>query len=404
MNKKLLIIGAGREQVLAYQIAKSMGLYVIGTDMNPNAPAFEFTDKKLICSTRDVSETLDTVTKYANVNSINGVMTIANDVPLTVASLAEKLGLPGISVQSAKFASNKILMKKQFEKFGIPTPSYFIIENEDEFSKKIPELTNNIILKPSDGRGSRGVLLLDKKSDFKWAWKHSLSYSDNKKLLVEEFVDGDQLSVEGIFVNGKYHSIAFADRNYSNLHSTKPFIVEDGGVIPSKHEVEILGELSELVAHTAASLGINFGSVKADIVLSKRGPVIIELAARLSGNYLATHHIPMAYGIDIVSAVIKLSLGLKIDKRDLSPKQKKFLGVRYFFPKSGTIKSIEGVEGIKALSYVKMFEIFRKEGDFQSKIQSHADRAGTIVCEGSNYEEALKRVEMAVNEIKFDIS
>ena len=132
MKKTLLIIGAGREQIPAYQIAKKMGLTVIGTDRNPNAPAFDFADKKLICSTRDANHTLETVLEFSKKKSINGVMTIANDVPFTVALVANTLSLPGISLQSARYASNKILMKNQFVKHGVPTPKLEILRNKKE--------------------------------------------------------------------------------------------------------------------------------------------------------------------------------------------------------------------------------------------------------------------------------
>src|SRR3989338_1672253 len=108
LTKSLLIIGAGREQVPVYQIAKKMGLFIIGTDIDLQAPAFEFADVRLHCSTRNAQETLETVLEYAKVNSIDGVMTVANDVPFTVALVADNLKLPGISLRSAKLVSNKI--------------------------------------------------------------------------------------------------------------------------------------------------------------------------------------------------------------------------------------------------------------------------------------------------------
>ena len=169
MKKTLLIIGAGREQIPAYQIAKKMGLNVIGTDRNPNAPAFDFADKKLICSTRDANHTLKTVLEFSKKNSINGVMTIANDVPFTVALVANTLNLPGISLQSARYASNKILMKNQFVKHGIPTPKSEILGNKKDFLKLVSKKSFPLILKPSDGRGGRGVLYLDKSVDLNWA-------------------------------------------------------------------------------------------------------------------------------------------------------------------------------------------------------------------------------------------
>lgn len=403
MKKTLLIIGAGREQIPAYQIAKKMGLTVIGTDRNPNAPAFDFADQKLICSTRDANHTLETVLEFSKKKSINGVMTIANDVPFTVALVANTLSLPGISLQSARYASNKILMKKQFVKDGVPTPKSEILGNKKDFLTLISKKSFPLILKPSDGRGGRGVLYLDKSVDLNQAWDFVFEISDNKELMLEEYIIGKQLSVEGIFIKKKFFPIAFADRNYNNLKDTKPHIIEDGGTIPSKYE-ELTVKISKIIEKAAESLKIDFGSVKADIVLSDSGPMIIELAARLSGNYFATHHIPMAYGIDIVSAMIKISLGDEINESTILPKHKKYLSARYFFPNQGKIEEVKGLDKVKSLDYVKMLEIFHKKDELQPKIEGHVDRAGIVTCEGMNYNDSIKKTENAVREIKFIIS
>ncbi|MGR3176464.1 MAG: ATP-grasp domain-containing protein [Candidatus Anammoxibacter sp.] len=403
-KRRILIIGAGHEQVRAYQAAKDIGLYVVGTDINPNALALQYADDNLICSTRDVEGSLHKVLDYAKRHKIDGVMTIANDVPLTVAMIASRLELESISIESAKLLANKLLMKECFLNNNVTTPAFHKVQTKDELVEKANRMKLPLVLKPSDGRGSRGVLFLDETVDLDWAWENSLKYSDNKILLLEEFISGPQLSVEGVFINGKYIPVAFADRNYDNLRQTKPFIVENGGVIPTRFDENVTREIGELIEKAAFSLGINWGTVKADIVLNNKIPQIIELAGRLSGNYLATHHIPMAYGIDIVSTLINLSLGNDVAISKLIPQKKCYLGVRYFFPKAGKIKAIEGVDSVGALHYVKMLEFYRKVGDNQTVINSHASRAGTIICTASDYLTAQTRVEEAVKKINFVVS
>jgi len=400
-ERTLLIIGAGYEQVRAYELAKEMGLFVIGTDMNPMAPAFEVADHSLICSTRDIEETLAVIGRFSQERRIDGVMTVANDVPLTVAEVAELLNLSGIPVEVAILASNKLLMKERFLASDVGTPFYVAIESKAQLLKGVSEMHKPVVLKPSDGRGSRGVLYIENDTDLNWAWEKSIASSENKILMLEEYVEGSQLSVEGLFLDGKYVPIAFADRNYDNINQTKPFVVEDGGIIPSKYEGDILNEISDLTENAAKSLGIEWGPVKGDIVLNDKGPQIIELAARLSGNYLATHHIPMAYGVDIVSAMISLALGENVDPGLLRPKHKKYLGVRYFFPPPGRIKGILGVDKVKSLNYVKLLDIYRKVGDIQEPILCHADRAGTIICQADNYQLAKQRVEKTTSNIVF---
>lgn len=401
--KKLLIIGAGYEQIKAYEIAKEMGLYVIGTDKNPNASAFEYADEKLISSSRDSNQTLKIIKKYSKKNKIDGVITVANDSAITVATIANYLGSPTISVRSAKFATNKLLMKKQFIKYKVPTAKFLILKNKREFLKKIKIKKFPLILKPSDGRGSRGVLYIDKDTDLSWAWQYVKKKSENKILILEEFLEGEQLSVEGVIYNKKFYPVGFADRNYANLNKTKPHIIEDGGVLPTKFNEKTCNQISKVIEKAAHSLKIEWGAFKSDIVLTKNGPMVIEVAARLSGNYLATHHIPKILGVNIVKIIIKMALGEKIKISEFRPKQKGFLAVRYFFPNSGKIKKIQGIKKVKLLKYVHAVEFFKKQGEIQPKITSHADRSGIIKCFGNTYEEAEKRVEDARNLIQFKI-
>ncbi len=219
--------------------------------------------------------------------------------------------------------------------------------------------------------------------------------------MLEDYAPGPQLSVEGLMLNDMYMAVAFADRNYSNMSKTKPFIIEDGGVIPTSVDLNALTAVNSLIEKAAHSMGIHWGPVKADIVLTPTGPQIIELAARLSGNYLATHHIPMAYGVNIVDCMIKLALGETVHADELIPKWKKYLGVRYFFPEVGVIKRIEGVDAVRKLEYVLYLDIFNKVGEVQMKIQNHTTRAGTIICQGDTYEQAYSRVEETTRLIKF---
>ena len=398
-----MIIGAGREQVAAYERAKEMGLRIIGTDMDKNAPAFQLSDFQLICSTRDVEKTLCEVIKFSKNHSIDGVMTVANDVPYTVARVAEHLGVPGIDSKIAYLTSNKILMKNKFIDKKVATPDFYVCETYNDFISNLENIKFPAILKPSDGRGSRGVFYLEKGINLKWAWENSLSNSENKKMLLEKYIVGPQLSVEGLVINSKFHPIAFADRNYDNMEQTKPYIVEDGGCIPSKFDDKILDNIALIMDKAAMALGINWGPFKGDIVLSKNGPIIIEIAARLSGNYLATHHIPFAYGVDLVGAMIKLSLNIPIELTTIRPKYKKFLGVRYFFPPIGKIKDIVGIEIIRQKNYLRYLDVYLKPGDFQKDITNHTGRAGTIICESDTYQGAIENVEKAVKSIKFII-
>src|ERR1043165_3635082 len=96
-----MIIGAGIEQVPAYEAAKRRGMAIVATDMKPDAPGFALADHTLLVSTRDARATERAAVEFHRAHPVHGVMTIANDVPHTVARVAHALGLRSVSVEAA---------------------------------------------------------------------------------------------------------------------------------------------------------------------------------------------------------------------------------------------------------------------------------------------------------------
>lgn len=389
MPDSLLIIGAGIEQIEAYRIARARGLRVIGTDYNPDAPAFAHADGKLLASTRDWRETCNAALEAAKTENFVGVMTVANDVPYTVAKTAQALGLWGVDPDVALRFTSKLAMKQAFFGAGVAAPDYSEIRSFDDLRNAFNGVTGPVILKPDDGRGSNGVLLLEPGADLEWAYGVSIQASDSKILLLETFIPGSQLSVEGMILGGIYHVIGFADRNYSNMDDTKPYIVENGGTYPARITADTEEQIRRLIEAGAVAMGHTDGNLKADIVIDPSGqPMIIELACRLSGNYLATHHIPYVYGVDLVGCTVDQCLGKPIDPARLAPKSRNPLCVRYFFPEEGIITAIDGAAEVEASDKVLALFIYPKVGDVQPPIQKHGGRAGTVMAKGATQDEA----------------
>ena len=186
--KTILIVNGGIEAVPGIKRAKRMGLYVVVSDANPHAPGFRYADEKIIASTYDAEETVIATTKFCKKKrNLDGVICIASDASLAVAKVASKLGLPGISIESAKISSDKLKMKKKFMKLGIPVPWFSVVENFEHLKNIVNSHKEHLIIKPVDSRGSRGVLYLKEGVDLLWAFNHSLSHSPTKKVMVENF-------------------------------------------------------------------------------------------------------------------------------------------------------------------------------------------------------------------------
>jgi len=400
MKKKIVIIGAGAEQVYAYQVASKNGLYIIATDNNPSAPAVKYADYFILASTRDANETLCAIKLYCEKNGdIDGVMTIANDVPYTVACVASYFGLKGHSIESTVLAHDKFLMKKAFEKYDVPCPDFWKISNINELEDLVThEKIDKFVIKPVDGRGARGVLIVNKSDNLEWAFNESLSWSDEKVLIVERFIHGMQISSESYLINGKAYTPALAERNYSRLEEFSPYIIEDGGTIPAPIDNNLVLKINKIIECGSKSMGVTEGIVKGDIVIDDNGePQIIELALRLSGGWFASNQIIATSGVDLVDAVINQALNIKVTKEMLIPKFSRSTAVRYWFPKPGKIKSIKGEDEIKGLIGVLKYGFFRKAGDYQPVVKMHPDRFGYVIVEGGDRDESISRVNKALN-------
>jgi len=406
LAKTLMIVGAGIEQVPAYVAAKQRGLLVVGTDMNPEAPGFAYADYKILVSSRDAEATEIEAVKFHKIHPLNGVMTIANDVPYTVARVANSIGLVSISLDSAKLVADKLLMKERFVYQGVSSPWFKRIDTLEDLNNVIQEHPNkDFVLKPVDGRGARGVLLISSGVDSEWAFEESRRWGDSGRLIIDEYISGMQLSTESFILEGKCFTPAIAERNYARLAQFRPNIIEDGGTIPAPLDLMTKETIDNLIIRGAAALGINSGIIKGDIVIDETGkPYIIELAARISGGWFATHQIPAATGVSLVDAVISFSLGEIVTPSQLLPRYQRATAIRYWFPPEGTIKSIVGEEKLNQTPGLLSYGFFRSQGDRQPKIRMHTDRFGYVIISGDHLDEVLKNVQKALNCIQVEVS
>ncbi len=401
MAKTLLIISGGREAVDGIIKAKNMGLHVIVSDGDPQAPGFEFSDARMLASTYDVEETVNQARDYhETVRNIDGVICIASDVPYTVAAVAQELGLPGISLKSAELAMNKMAMKDKFKQDGVLIPEFTELFHLQDLLNIVEDWGFPLTLKPVDSRGARGVLKLNPDIDIPWAWQHSKSNSPTGRVMIEKYIDGPQISTESMMIAGKCYTPGFADRNYEFLDKYSPHIIENGGDLPSELPVRIQDQVKELVEKAALSMGINDGIVKGDIVVQDGKPFIIELAARLSGGYFCTHEIPFSTGVDLVGIAIKHALGLPINPIELTPVSSNIICQRYLFPKPGKIRDVKGLESLKTNSCVEYYNFNLNANDIIETPTAHPSRPGMVITTGSSRLEAQRNAQNALNSIK----
>lgn len=401
--RTILFVGAGIEAIPGIVRAKQLGLHVVVSDANPRAPGIAHADDRLLASTYDVQATVRTASEYnRTVRRLDGVLCVATDVPLTVAAVAEQLRLPGIAPVSARLAMDKLAMKDRFVADGVPVPPYRALASVSDLEHAVRVWGYPLVIKPVDSRGARGVLRLTGETNLAWAFERAREESATKRVMVEKFLHGPQVSTESIILDGVAHTPGFSDRNYEYLDRFAPYIIENGGDLPSFLPSATQESIKLVVQAAAASLGIRNGVVKGDIVVSDGHVVVIEMAARLSGGYFCTHEIPLNTGVDFIGAAIRLALGETVDPKELIPRFQNSVCQRYWFAEEGTVEDITGITEATDLPGVALLELRVQPGDQVKPICAHPARAGVVICTGETRAEAMMRASAVINAVRIN--
>lgn len=381
--KKLMILGASILQLPAILKAKDMGIKTITVDIDKEAVGFKYSDICLEISTIAIPEVLDAAKQY----KIDGIMTLASDMPMrTVAAVAKELNLIGITEETALKATNKGLMRKCLEEYKVPIPRFFYVKTHADYMSAVEEFTDKFIVKPADSSGSRGVFLVERKEDIDYAFDYSEQFSHDGELVIEEFMEGPEVSVESISIEGKTKIIAITDK----LTTGAPNFVEMGHSQPTRHTKEFVEQIEWVTKAAVSAIGIENGPSHTEIIITNNGPKIVELGARLGGDNITTHLVPLSTGIDMVECCINISLGLK---PELNQKFYKGSAIRYFDTKQGKIVNISNVEKASAVNGVKCICFTKGLGDYMTKVKNSKDRIGYVIAQGSNYIEAIETCE-----------
>ena len=401
MTKSLLIIAAGIEAVHGIRRAKEMGLHVVASDGAADAPGFQVADECFIASTYDADLTAAMAADYAaTARPIDGVLSIGADVPFTVAKVAKALGIPGLSLDAARLATDKLAMKQRLWAAGVPVPWFSAVESAEQLATLVAERPELLIVKPVDSRGSRGVVRMLEGVDPQWAYDQALALSPSSRVITEAYLSGPQISTESLVLGGKTVTPGFSDRNYEFLDRFAPYCIENGGNLPCSLSEDRQDDIALTVERAAKALGFTHGTVKGDIVVHRGVPHVIELAPRLSGGYFCTLEIPLSTGVDFVGAAIRLALGEPVDEAEVTPRSRVPVVQRYLFPPPGQVTAIEGLEEARRTPGVEHLVVSTRIGAHIQPVKDSTSRAAMVMTSGPTLEAAQESAAAALGRIK----
>lgn len=396
MMKKIMVLAAGLLQIDVIEKAKSMGYYVLAVDGNPKAPGFNVADKAICADI--VNE--EAMLKIARDEHVDGVIHPCSEVSMAVMGrINDALGLSGISREQAICATNKHLMRKAFEKGNAPSPKSILAQDaEDAWNRLQNEFDTDAILKPSRNSGSRGIAKVSRnmdKGDFIRAYDEALSQSRDHSVLIEQFIEGPEFSIEMIVWRGDIHVLTVTDKKTTDA----PHFVELGHNQPSCFSDADVETLKAAAIAGVRALGVNNCACHAEAKLMNGKAYLMEVGARLGGDFISTELTHLSTGIDMVAAAIDVALGVE---PDLSAKEEpKGVCIRYFCPKPGKLVSISNKEVLNN-PHVYLWEIYPKEGDVIPAVTSSLCRSGHVIVTENTPQKAIELAEKLIESVKFE--
>lgn len=307
INKKLAVIGASYLQQPLVEKAKEMGLEVHCFAWEDGAVCKSIADHFYPISIIEKEEILSICQQVG----INGICTIASDVAApTVAYVAEKMGLVGNSYESAVRANNKYLMRESFSKADVPCPKYMVATpntlNTPAVLDGLREFQYPIIIKPSDRSGSLGVSKICTPAEYYPAINQAMKVSFKHEAMIEEFIDGREISVEFISYQGHHYPLQITDK----VTTGAPHFVELEHHQPSSLSKEMYKTIYSITEKALDALGITNGASHSEYKITSSGRIaIMEIGARMGGDFIGSDLVRLSTGYDFLKGVIEVALG-----------------------------------------------------------------------------------------------
>ena len=363
IKKKLAIIGASYLQLPLVKKAKEMGIESICFAWEEGAVCKDVCDCFYPISTVDKEEIL----RICREIKIDGITTIASDVAvLTVNYVAEKMGLIGNSDNYSETATNKYLMRQCFMEHHVPSPKFCLTVGE--IPEEVHAFRFPVIVKPTDRSGSRGVEKADDANELQAAIERACKESFQKKAVIEEFVEGREISVESISYKGEHYVLQITDK----VTTEAPFFVELEHHQPSTLLNGIKQRVKEIVLNALDALHMQYGASHAELKITKDGDIcVIEIGARMGGDFIGSDLVRLSTGYDFLKGVIEVALGtFEVPKTT----ENKHSGVYFLCKETERLKPI--IENYKNYSEIVKAEITDNE---LRKIKCSADRSGYLI-------------------------
>lgn len=385
-GKSILIFGAGLNQLELIREARKLGLVTVVVDPQPDPPGRSEADFFYRVDGSDYDATRSVAMRHG----VSGIVTGQMEKPLRLmARLADELGFifnsPGVTERSI----DKWLMKEAFLAAGVPCAEGILIRSDEDPSSRLKAVPAfPVIIKPRDAFSSRGVFRCRSLEEVLSYVDISRRFSTAGDILIEEFIAGREYSVEAITFRGVTTIIQFTEK----FITPYPRTVETGHLQPAGLDEEARESVAAAVIKALNALGIENSASHTEVMLTAEGPKVIEVGARLGGDFIASYLTKASTGVSMDRAAIQVALGIA---PDMHSDRSVFSMIRFVeLPEGKRVVSVNDIGDIRAMAGVVFARLFVSPGDITEPVTHSAQRAGCVIVEGSSREEVTARASL----------
>ncbi len=399
MPRLLLLIPTTTYRTEAFlEAARGLGVEVVVASERPNTLQDAFPQSLLTLDFLKPDLAAWEAAEFARRYPIDAVVPVDDLTTVVGAAIAEALGLRANSVESARAARNKWVMRELLSRAGVPSPRHRLASLDDDpevFARAVPYPS---VLKPTILSASRGVIRADNPAQFVAAFRRieailrtpevAAMGDGARQILVEEFIPGAEVALEGLLVNGKLQLLAIFDKP-DPLDG--PFFEETIYVTPSRHPPAFQSAVADCAARAAHALDLREGPVHAELRVNKDGPWIIEVAARSIGG-LCSRTLRFGTGMSLEELILRHALGMAIPSLE---RERRPAGVMMIpIPRSGILSEVRGQSGAEAVEGIEEIAITAHPGQDLVPLPEGWQYLGFIFARADSPE----RVETALRE------
>ena len=396
-NRSVMVLGGNLFSEPSVHSLKEAGYRVILVDGNAEAPCFAHADARGDFSFRDI----ESCVALGNAEKIGAVLPTHDRAVVPAASISQRLGLKGASVESSLISVSKSKTRGAWKTAKLPSPDILIAHTFEEFSSGVKKIGCPAICKPTDdvGGGSRGVMKIDSDSDLKEIYSFATSFGENKEVLIEPFYEGYEHSVEILMKDGIGTVLMISDK----IQTPPPYRVGKTLQYPSERPIEILEKIKKIAIDSALAIGLKDGAAHVELVSMENGEVILfEIGLRCGGG--AIPH-PVCTAVTGINQFVEFARILLGESNGYAPKHEKYSCWHFITSKPGRLKEIEGFGSASRVEGIIASGLDVSAGDTVSPLRTSRERLGYFVSVGdtaNNAYDAVKKAEAKLNFIYED--